>query len=167
MPAGVASASTPVIARNAPYRHREKRATLCHCKGRASPRAPRTEPYVRLSRIRLPSWVSDGKALVRPRMGDARLREPSIREGDDPFPRGPVLLSAPRQRAQPVADHVRSERPQSSRVGRHRVIGEESALHLAQPAALFADRRMQPSPQPSRTAANRARIRSRRVFRLS
>src|SRR5262244_253060 len=30
---------------------------------RVSSRAPRTEPYVRLSRIRLPPWVCDGKCL--------------------------------------------------------------------------------------------------------
>src|ERR1700747_2271099 len=30
---------------------------------RVSSRAPRTEPYVRLSRIRLPPWVRDGKCL--------------------------------------------------------------------------------------------------------
>jgi hypothetical protein len=38
--------------------------------------APRTKPYVRLSRIRLPPWVFDGEALIRPRMPDARVREP-------------------------------------------------------------------------------------------
>ena len=37
---------------------------------------PRTKPYVRLSRIRLPPWVFDGEALIRPRMLDARLGEP-------------------------------------------------------------------------------------------
>jgi hypothetical protein len=34
----------------------------------------RTKPYVRLSRIRLPPWVFDGEALIRPRMLDARGR---------------------------------------------------------------------------------------------
>ena len=33
---------------------------------RVSSRAPRTEPYVRLSRIRLPPRVCDGKAITRP-----------------------------------------------------------------------------------------------------
>src|SRR5262249_54325979 len=41
-----------------------------------SSRAPRTEPYVRLSRIWLPPWVCDGEAIARPRMKDARFREP-------------------------------------------------------------------------------------------
>src|SRR5262249_38214881 len=35
---------------------------------RISSRAPRTEPYVRLSRIRLPPRVCDGKANARPRI---------------------------------------------------------------------------------------------------
>jgi hypothetical protein len=34
---------------------------------------PRTKPYVRLSRIRLPPRLFDGEALIRPRMLDARL----------------------------------------------------------------------------------------------
>ena len=33
-------------------------------KGRSLPSAPRTEPYVRLSRIRLPPRVCDGKAVL-------------------------------------------------------------------------------------------------------
>src|SRR5262249_23418128 len=41
-----------------------------------SSRAPRTEPYVRLSRIWLPPWVCDGEAIARPRMKDDRFREP-------------------------------------------------------------------------------------------
>src|SRR5436309_15546590 len=39
---------------------------------RISSRAPRTEPYVRLARIRLPPRVCDGKASARPRMEDDR-----------------------------------------------------------------------------------------------
>jgi transposase InsO family protein len=35
-----------------------------------------TQPYVRLSRIRLPPRVFDDEALIRPRMLDARLGEP-------------------------------------------------------------------------------------------
>src|SRR5262249_17091514 len=45
---------------------------------RISSRAPRTEPYVRLSRIRLPPRVCDGEALIRPRMEDDRFREPAF-----------------------------------------------------------------------------------------
>ena len=44
-----------------------------------SSHAPRTEPYVRLSRIRLPPRVCDGKASARPRMEDDRFREPGVR----------------------------------------------------------------------------------------
>src|SRR6266567_4010650 len=43
---------------------------------RVSSRAPRTEPYVRLSRIRLPPRVCDGEAIARPRVEDDRSRKP-------------------------------------------------------------------------------------------
>src|SRR5271169_2968456 len=38
------------------------------------------EPYVRLSRIRLPPRVCDGKAFARPRMEDNRFRKPVGRQ---------------------------------------------------------------------------------------
>ena len=61
---------------------------------RVSPRAPRTEPYVRLSRIRLPPRVDNGKAVARPRMEDRRLWEPGIHELRHPHPGHPMLLTA-------------------------------------------------------------------------
>ena len=53
---------------------------------RVSSRAPRTEPYVRLSRIRLPPRVCDGKAIARPRMEDDRFREPRVHQLRHPLP---------------------------------------------------------------------------------
>jgi hypothetical protein len=47
---------------------------------RVSPRAPRTDPDVQLSRIRLPPRVCDGKAIARPGMKDARFWEPVVRQ---------------------------------------------------------------------------------------
>src|SRR5262249_36685901 len=59
-----------------------------------SSRAPRTEPYVRLSRIRLPPWVCDGEAIARPRMKDDRFREPGLRPLRHPYPRDAILVAA-------------------------------------------------------------------------
>ena len=68
--------------------------------------APRTEPYVRLSRIRLPPRVRDGKAIARPRMKDERLGDPGIYQLRHPCPRHPVLLTAAPQRTSPeVGSH--------------------------------------------------------------
>src|SRR6516225_3052485 len=47
-------------------------------KGRLLPAAPRTDPYEPNSGIRLLPRVSDGKALLRPRKKDFRLRKPVI-----------------------------------------------------------------------------------------
>src|SRR5215831_2639496 len=113
-----------------------------------SPHAPRTEPYVRISRIRLPPRVPDGEALVGPRMGDARPGEPTTGERGDPRPCRAILLAAPPKRAQPQARDMIAERDQGLRVGRHRVIGEEPAHHLAQPTSLLIRREVQPSSQP-------------------
>src|SRR5437879_7396738 len=71
-----------------------------------SSHAPRTEPYVRLSRIRLPPRVSDGKANARPGMQDGRFREPGVCELRHPCPRDPILLAATPQRAPPKLDNV-------------------------------------------------------------
>src|SRR3954467_15429674 len=68
---------------------------------RISSRAPRTEPYVRLSRIRLPPRVCDGKASARPRMEDDRFREPGVRYRWLLCPRDPILLTSTSQRMPP------------------------------------------------------------------
>src|SRR5450755_2033358 len=46
----------------------------------ASPNAPRSDPSMHDSRTRLPPWVSDGKSLIRPRMKNTRVREPTLSE---------------------------------------------------------------------------------------
>jgi hypothetical protein len=87
-----------------------------------SPHAPRTEPYVRLSRIRLPPRVCDGIAIAGPRMKDGRFREPGIRQLRHPFPRGAILLAAPPQRAPPEVGDVVPKDVQGTTVGRHGVV---------------------------------------------
>src|SRR5215471_17938474 len=77
-----------------------------------SPCAPRTEPYVRLSRIRLPPRVSGGKAVARPRMADDRLRKPCVGKLRHLVPRDPGLLAAPPQHASPEVEDMVSERVQ-------------------------------------------------------
>src|SRR5215467_11682785 len=56
-------------------------------------RPPRTEPYVRLSRIRLPPRVGDGEAIARPRMEDDRFRKPVVHQLRHPRPCHPILLA--------------------------------------------------------------------------
>src|ERR1700747_2732828 len=83
-----------------------------------SSHAPRTEPYVRLSRIRLPPWVSDGKANARPGLQDGGFREPGVGELRHPCPRDPILLTATPQRAPPKVDNVVPEHVKCTTVGR-------------------------------------------------
>src|SRR4029077_15620812 len=63
-------------------------------KGRSLPTAPRTEPRERNSRTRLPPWVCDGKAHLRPRMKGCWLREIVGCDLRDPLPRRAILLAA-------------------------------------------------------------------------
>src|SRR5262245_2222960 len=107
---------------------------------RVSSRAPRTEPYVRLSRIRLPPRVCDGKAIARPGMEDDRLGKPVVRQLGHPRPRDPILLAATPQRAPPQVSDVMPEYLQCSVIGRHCVIVEVAADDLPQPFPLNRDR---------------------------
>src|SRR6476646_8284035 len=52
------------------------------------------EPYVRLSRIRLPPRVCDGEAIARPRVEDDGFRKPVVRQLRHPCPGDPILLAA-------------------------------------------------------------------------
>src|SRR5271165_958999 len=105
------------------------------------------DPYGRLSRIRLPPWVLDGEALVRPGVEEARFGEPMIGELPDPLPGHAVLLAAPPERAPPEVHDVVSERCDGSHVGRDGVVVEEAGDHLLEPCALLADRPVHPPPQ--------------------
>jgi hypothetical protein len=81
-----------------------------------SPRAPRTDPDVQLSRIRLPPRVCDGKAIARPGMKDARFWEPVVRQLRHSCPREPILLAATPQRTPPKIGDMVPERVQSTRL---------------------------------------------------
>src|SRR5271165_647625 len=105
------------------------------------------DPYGRLSRIRLPPWMLDGEALVRPGVEEARFGEPMIGELPDPLPGHAVLLAAPPERAPPEVHDVVSERCDGSHVGRDGVVVEEAGDHLLEPCALLADRPVHPPPQ--------------------
>src|SRR6516225_7366943 len=63
----------------------------------------------RNSGIRLLPRVSDGKALLRPRKKDFRLRKPVISDLLHPLTRDPTVLTASRQRAAPEGNHVMAE----------------------------------------------------------
>jgi len=101
---------------------------------------PRTDPYVRHSRIRLLPRVGDGEANIGPRMKDARRRQPRRHEPSDAAPRHRGLLTAPPKRAPPEFGDVIAEGTKSSRVRGHRVVGEVARHHGLQPAPLFGDR---------------------------
>src|SRR6201984_679067 len=105
-----------------------------------SSHAPRTEPYVRLSRIRLPPRVCDGKAVARPLMEDDRFWEPAIHQPRDPGPRAPILWAATSQRAPPGISAVMPEPLQCTTVGRHCVVIEVAADDSPQPLPLRGDR---------------------------
>src|SRR3954447_22354957 len=66
-----------------------------------SSHAPRTEPYVRLARIRLPPWVFDGEAVAWPWMSYDRFGKPEVRQLRHPRPREAILLAASPERTPP------------------------------------------------------------------
>src|SRR5262249_61986663 len=112
-----------------------------------SSRAPRTEPYVRLSRIRLPPWVCDGEAIARPRMKDDRFREPGLRPLRHPYPRDAILVAATPQRAPPEVDDMVPEHGQCMGVGRHGVIAEVATNDVPQPFPLIGEWLVHALPQ--------------------
>src|SRR5262244_3736970 len=129
-------------------------------------RAPRTEPYVRLSRIRLPPWVCDGEAIARPRMKDDRFREPGLRPLRHPYPRDAILVAATPQRAPPEVDDMVLEHGQCTGVGRHCVIAEVATNDVPQPFPLSGRGWCMRCHSSSLIIRNFARMRSRRVFVL-
>src|ERR1700751_574764 len=153
--------------------------------------APRTEPYERHSRIRLPPWMFDGEALLRPGVKDARPRQIVVREPRDPLPRRLVSLAAPPQRPSPEIHDAVTECLNCPDVRRHRVIRKVASTHLPQPRPLPGDRlvppplqflfhcpqlRLQPvapgpaleqEPAPSRLAADEGEAEEVKGFRLA
>src|SRR5271170_3906972 len=108
-------------------------------KGRPLLGAPRTEPYVRHSRIRLPPWVFDAEALSRPGMGYPGFGQPAVRQPVHVGPRRSILLAAPAQGAPPEFDDVAAERRRGPVVGGYGVVGEEAPHHCPQPTALLGN----------------------------
>src|SRR6516162_7308168 len=113
---------------------------------RISSRAPRTEPYVRLSRIRLPPRVCDGEASARPRMEDDWFREPGVHQLRHLCPRDPIFLASTPQRMQPKVSDVVPEHRQCAAVGRHCMVVEVAADDPSQPLPLLGDRLVHASP---------------------
>jgi hypothetical protein len=65
------------------------RAFTIGCRGRddGCPVAPRTDPYVQITRIRLLPWVSGAKAHIGIGMEHSRCRQPSPHKGEEALPR--------------------------------------------------------------------------------
>src|SRR5947208_12111279 len=101
--------------------------------GTSIPARPRTEPYVRLSRIRLPPRMFDGEAVAGPGVENAGLGKKVGGQRFNPFPRKAVLLTAPPKHASPEADRVEPEGPQCRKIRWHCVIGEKAGYDLPQP----------------------------------
>src|SRR5215831_6497171 len=108
--------------------------------------APRTEPYGRLSRIRLPPRVCDGETITWPRMEDVRFREPVVHQLRHPSPRHPILLAAPPKRAPPEVSDMVPEHVQCVGIGRHCVVIEVTVDDIAQPFPLSRDRLVHAPP---------------------
>src|SRR5215831_15077270 len=125
---------------------------------RISSRAPRTDPYVRFSRIRLPPRVRDGKAIAWPRVEDDRFWEPGVHQLGHPCPGDPILVAATPQRAPPEVSDMVPEHVQCARVGRHCVIVEVAADDPPQPLPLFGDRLVRESRTYGSGAARLAAI---------
>jgi hypothetical protein len=77
-----------LLARLCRGRHR-RRQTSTRLQG-----ATRTTPYVRLSRIRRPPRVGDGKSPIGPGVKDPRLRKEVISKLCNPLPARLILLAA-------------------------------------------------------------------------
>src|ERR1700722_2291408 len=103
---------------------------------------PRSDPYGRDSRIRLPPRVFDAEAVRRPRMEDLGRRQPFTRETFDPFPCRDVLLATPPERAPPEVDNIEAERTEHANVGGRGVVVEPALDHLAKPLPLSRRRVM-------------------------
>src|SRR5580700_4966747 len=121
--------------------------TLIAYKGRPSLGAPRTEPYGRNSRIRLPPWVFDAEALSGPGMGYPGFGQPAVRQSVHVCPRRSILLAAPAQGAAPEFDDMVTECREGTTVGGHGVVGEEAPHHRPQPSSLFRDVLVPASPK--------------------
>src|SRR5260221_13045859 len=91
--------------------------------------------------------MSDGEALVGPRMKDARLRQPLICEPIDPGPNRAVLLTAARQRSHPDHQDMVSENPQTLAVVRYGVIIKDARHDLTHAIATIGDRYLSPVTQ--------------------
>ena len=100
----------------------------------------RTKPDVRLSRIRLPPWVFDGETLIRPRVLDARTREPLSDQLRHVRPRLAIFLAATPKSATPEIGDVVVERHERTEIGRHGVVGEVAFDNLTKPTPLFWNR---------------------------
>ncbi len=108
-------------------------------------RAPRTDPDVPNSVIRLLPRVLGGDPLVGPGMKDPRFREVVVGQLRYPGPHGIVCLTAPPERTSPEPDDLGPEVAECRVVGRHGVVGEVASDYLRQPSPLFGDG-LVPSP---------------------
>src|SRR3982751_3791190 len=109
--------------------------------------APRTDPYVPNSGIRLLPRVFDEKALLWPRMKDAWHGQMPL--GDDV--REPALLAPSQQAQEPAPLHVMAHHPHGRKIGRDREVSVVPPQNGRQPSALLVNR---PMPNARQLLAN-------------
>ena len=100
---------------------------------------------MRNSRIRLPPWVFDVIALIRPEMQDSRLGQPRVGDTAHSSQSHRVLLTALAQRAPPQVRDVKSERLNCAAVGGDGVVRKvpgDTLLQAVIPAMLAAQQRL-------------------------
>ena len=80
-------------------------------------------------------------------MKDARGGQEVRREVSETIPGGVVLWAAAPKHTSPETFHMVTKRTETRDIGRHRVVGEVTAHHSAQPCSLLRDRFVHASPQ--------------------
>src|SRR5215471_20782161 len=86
--------------------------------------APRADPYVQLSRIRLLPRVCDGKALIGPGMKDTRFWEPLVNQPGHASPVETRQLAASGEHPMPAFGDLGPECHEHSTVRRYCVVIE-------------------------------------------
>ena len=105
-----------------------------------------TDPYVRLSRIRLFPKVTPKQTSRHTRVGDSRGgQRKELEQGAISVPAHPTLAPA-LQGAEPNAPHLLIERLQATEVARQTVVLVVPPQHFAEPLVLIGHRHVHPAP---------------------
>ena len=119
-----------------------------NCRGRDADRpAPRTDLYVRNSRLRLLSRMSNVEASIRVRVQYAWSRKPAIKERADAVPTDVRPLASLTKRVSPHAPQPMPKGLHRSEISRHSVVLIETLRNAPQPCPDLVQRLVHPGPQ--------------------